>query len=965
MANESNALPWIPLTPDYIDKYNETVITYLRDMASSPKEDASFSTTLTLLHQRAEQLYETISAKPLAEAEIIEDKQLKLYIRIVGADLFFLQKEGSGETLKRLILLAYLLTLADNESSEDMSALIAKCLRSESVEAIHFDIDDIIELDIIKLSEILAKTELVLSDDTFWRENKGTIAFNPEGVSLYDMNRTFIGIKGTVGGSFKRDGLISHIPVCLMLDKKDKRDFSLTRFLSEIQEVKPSVEIERKRAYMEDDTLTVRIISKGYGTIEVKSIDPNYEEIRGKIVLNGDVDNVRGISLVDLSGSVYVGELLNVIYNGGDEFSISETILDYIRIHFWENDGEELKYARMTAKLLFPATSRRPNTWLSEYGFTISSGFEDVPKGAYRILEGGSYNDDLDMLTNYEIAEDVDQDEIDEFRESEAKRGLIKSIIYSSSVIKTEAIPQKVVKTVDREEVALFHRSLAQKESFENSKSEPLYYSGCCILAAINDDCEDLDYYSVKLDFSNKLQLFAANKADSIKPLETKGIVSTGVDSMAKIISTLMEYGNKNESDFLDRMIDEEENSDISTIAKLVQAANRFQGNSYLSKLLVYIHREICQILEITDSIEEKEDTTFNDDFPFPPEGPYVEHKMSWVFDNDTHQFNETTQSAKIMKSVCAFLNNSFTDGNGVIYIGTDEKRKNINSVSEDIKALLKKGVLEDEANPEDEFLRHITGTFIRRFPNHYENIKAEYICDNKVIRITVSPAKSGLVYLNNIAYEKTNSSARPMREDKKEQIISEKFLFQVDLADKISNVIKAIHQKTYVILKGYSSSNSNKEDQDRKLEVYDFTNRERLDGVWAFDPKDKENKVFLLKRAQSVEVMNEGWKFEKAHKTSPLDIIGYSGQGSIPLSMTLNSVSAKNLFIEQYPDAKEYLTEIGDKKWKLETILNKEASLYAVSSFYLGHSADMDISGTPALVKIVQEQLNNLLERM
>ena len=964
MANEGNALPWIPLTPDYIDKYNESVIKYLKDMATSPKEDASFSTTLTLLHQRAEQIYDTLSATPLVEAEIIEESQLKLYIRIVGADVYFLVKEGSADTTKRLPLLAYLLSLSDREFSEDMSELIARCARAESTKGLAYDIDDIIELDLMSLAEKLTKTELVIPERTSWRENKGTIAFTQDGVSLYDMNRSLINAMGTLGGSLKREQVIGNIPVSLMLDKKEKKDFSLTRYISSLQDVKPSEDIVKKKVYMEDDWLTVRIVNKGYGELEVKSIDPNYEEIKGRIVLSDGLDNVRGISLVDLSGSVYVGDHLNVVYLGDDEFSISETILEYIRKHFWVDDEKDLKYARMTARLLFPAKQQRPNTWLTEYGFTVRSGFEDIPRGEYRVLEGGSYDDDLDMLIDYEIADDVNGDEIEMFREVDAKRSLIKSMMYYSKVIKSEAAPHEVVRTVDREVVAFFHRTLALKESFDVSRTSPDYYSGCCILAAINEDSEDLKYYSVKLDYSKMLQLFAANKIDSIKTLESHGIVSVSVDSMTKTIDTLLEYGRDNESEFLDRMIDEEEDNDINTIAKLVQAANRFHGNSYLSKLLVFIHREICQILEITDSIEEKEDT-LNEDFPFPPEGPYVEHKMSWVYDNDTHVFNETTQSAKIMKSICAFLNNSYAEGNGVIYIGTDDTRKNINSVEEDIKVLLKKGVLEDEANPEDEFLRHITGILIRRFPNHYENIKAEYICDNRVIRITVSPARSGLVYLNNIAYEKVNSSAKPMREDKKEQIISEKFLFQVDLADKISNVIKAIHQKTYVVLKGYSSSNSNKEDDDRKLEVYDFTNRERLDGVWAYDPKDKENKVFLLKRAQSVEILNEGWKYEKAHKTSPLDIIGYSGQGSIPLSMTLNTVSAKNLFIEQYPDAKDYLTEVGNKKWKLETVLNKEASLYAVSSFYLGHSADMDISGTPALVKIVQEQLTKLLERM
>ena len=62
MATESNALPWFPLTPDYIDKYNESVIKYLKDEASSENKDKSFSTTVSLLHQRAQLLLKEFSA---------------------------------------------------------------------------------------------------------------------------------------------------------------------------------------------------------------------------------------------------------------------------------------------------------------------------------------------------------------------------------------------------------------------------------------------------------------------------------------------------------------------------------------------------------------------------------------------------------------------------------------------------------------------------------------------------------------------------------------------------------------------------------------------------------------------------------------------------------------------------------------------------------------------------------------
>ena len=202
------------------------------------------------------------------------------------------------------------------------------------------------------------------------------------------------------------------------------------------------------------------------------------------------------------------------------------------------------------------------------------------------------------------------------------------------------------------------------------------------------------------------------------------------------------------------------------------------------------------------------------------------------------------------------------------------------------------------------------------------------------------------------------------MREDRKESIISQKFLQKNGMAEKISNILKAKHQGKCVILKGYDSSNSNT-DRDRKLEVFDFTDNNRRDGVWAYDPKDRKNKVFLLKRAEAVEITGEKWQHTKQHKTSKLDIFGYFGEEKEPFSILLKSIRAKNLFIEQFPDAKNCLEKVGDKVWKVETILFNSCSLYAACSFYLGYSDDIDISGTPRLVSIVAERLNRLLERI
>ena len=957
MANDSTALPWFPLTPDYIDKYNESVIKYLKDEASATKEDKSFSTTISLLHQRTEQLLAEFSSKPLDEAEIIGESLLLQYIRTVGSEVFMLMKKGEPAK-DMLIFMSYLVALYDNELTDEMSALIFKAIRAEKVNSIAFGMNDIVNLDIHSMAKALQSTEFEVGTAPTWFERKGTLKLDSKGISIYDMNRSFIDVKLKTGGSFKTETVIDHIPVGFEIDKKDKKELTLRRFLADTASFTPSKgEVVTKKTYNEGDDLTVMVTSKGYEEINAASIDPAYEPIYSRISINKEA-NVRGIGLSDLSWNLNVGDLVNVVLEDDGTFSIRETILDYIYNRFWNND-EHGDYSRMAAKLLFPKSGIRPNTWMTEYGFLVRSGYEDIEFGSYRFLEGGEYNNDIDWLADFAVIDDEEVE--DKFNEREAKAKLIRELVYDTSVIKSPEPPKVVLKFAQPWQISMLHRTLAQKQGFGSSSEAPAYFLGCSALAAVNEDKRDMDYYSVRLDYHNALLSFAANKVGSIKALNTKDVITVSVDRMLKTVSIITEYGKSEESELLNDIISGEEDSELTTVAKLVQAANRFQGNAFLETLRGSLHREICTILEVSDSIEVPE-TCVDDSFPFEPEGPSVEHKMSWVFDNETGAFNETTQSQKIMKSICAFLNNSFEDGGGHIYIGTDEKRRFICGIDADIKALLGKGVLSGEGDVNDEYYRHISGIIKTRFPENYEKVKAQFICDGRVLDIYVSPADGGVVYFNGIAYEKYNSSARSMREDRKESIISQKFLQKNGMAEKISNILKAKHQGKCVILKGYDSSNSNT-DRDRKLEVFDFTDNNRRDGVWAYDPKDRKNKVFLLKRAEAVEITNESWQHTKQHKTAALDIFGYFGEENIPFVMTLKSIRAKNLFIEQYPDAKGCIEKIGDKVWKVRTTLLNPYSLYAACSFYLGYSDDLDISETPELIKIVSEKINRLLE--
>ena len=60
MKNKEIALPWFPITPNYIDQYHESVLKYIRDIRNDESQnlyaDSSYTTTVNLLFQRAEQI---------------------------------------------------------------------------------------------------------------------------------------------------------------------------------------------------------------------------------------------------------------------------------------------------------------------------------------------------------------------------------------------------------------------------------------------------------------------------------------------------------------------------------------------------------------------------------------------------------------------------------------------------------------------------------------------------------------------------------------------------------------------------------------------------------------------------------------------------------------------------------------------------------------------------------------------
>ena len=145
-----------------------------------------------------------------------------------------------------------------------------------------------------------------------------------------------------------------------------------------------------------------------------------------------------------------------------------------------------------------------------------------------------------------------------------------------------------------------------------------------------------------------------------------------------------------------------------------------------------------------------------------------------------------------------------------------------------------------------------------------------------------------------------------------------------------IHRLMEAINNKQQVILKRYQSSNSNRI-SDRLIEPMGFTTN--FISLWGFDTENLRNKLFKTSRIGDVELSGTGWQYEDNHHIGFVDVFRFSSYEKIPVKLKL-SLMAKNLLIEEYPLAEQYIKEKENNTYIFEA---EVASLAGVGRFVLG----------------------------
>lgn len=174
--------------------------------------------------------------------------------------------------------------------------------------------------------------------------------------------------------------------------------------------------------------------------------------------------------------------------------------------------------------------------------------------------------------------------------------------------------------------------------------------------------------------------------------------------------------------------------------------------------------------------------------------------------------------------------------------------------------------------------------------------------------------------------------------------------------ADNIHSLIEAIENRRQVVLRNYHSAHSIR---DRKVEPFGFTTN--YVNVWCYDTEDGKCKIFKTARIDGVEILDAGWQHESEHEEGFIDIFRMIGSARIHVRLELGLLS-RNLLLEEYPLAEEYVSQIAPEHWLLETDV---ANLHGVGRFIAGLLDDIRIIEPHGLKTYLLDYINRHKRRL
>ena len=935
---ENTAMPlWLDIKKEYIDENLDGVLNYLhKRVKNTALQDSFYQTTVNLLQERVKSLIKTITDAPLQE-NMCKDEDLALVCRMCAMYLLVFPNDTELRRNAYSLMVQSLLLLCHQHEQELAELSIANLLGRVSGK-LAFSWDDIIEFkpNILAYKIANTTTQNAGMQEEYCYTDKGSVLLKKGVLALSSLPADSPTRSLLVPAVELLDGQIQILSMKNTRMKKSDLDnlqamADFTRdFIRDLKE--PAAKSARySKRYDNGERVDVKIIRKDdEGRILVRTIDPEYETVEGYIK-SPSLSNIN-YYIEDFYSYLNVGDYitLNVLNVDAGIFDLSEEFKEYI-INERADDSKAI--CAYINKIMADRSGRKKAYMWTDDGYAAQAYVGDEFKERdYVQIKIQSFGQDsyFGVVMTQILCESEH-----EFNVNEAKRDCVAGFCIEPEVKEGSNL-------LSIETIGLLCRVLI---GYQKNLPRPSdRYRILCvmrILAEMTRNQVDAKYISFLSDYMEALVLFAKGEYDKLAPLEfCSECEPETVARRRRVVEVLCAYGDDSKNDELSEIIHSDSDELIKKIAILVQSCNRI--DHVISKSMQnVIKREIIKCLAI--ETEGETDLEEENGVYLGIENDRQEFKTSF-FHAPTNA-KEQNQSLTILRGVCAFLN---TRVGGTLYLGVDDLGY-IKGIQDDIKTMGKKTT--GSYRGIDGYIRYITDEAKKYFDiSVMTNIRIHPLYDGQVIAITVSPFEYDIVKVNGEAFIRINSETIRMSESMRRQLMAHRILSKKEDAANVAALMDAIESKRQVVLHGYSSSSSG-EIKDRVVEPFAFAAGQKT--VWCYELATRTNKVFKVKRISNVEIKADRWENETHHRQGKMDIFRMTGDTAIDVKLQL-SLMAKNILVEEYPDAERYLIPTDDDDvWILDTQVYRMEGL---GRFYMGLAGEIQIIDAKGLKDYAQK---------
>ena len=936
MTHNTSTPLWLNLKVNYIDENFENVINYIYQN-NTIRKDEFYGITINLLERRIDALIEEFHDQPLLYDDYLtQDKErAKFTAQLLG--LYLLSVSNNSKHYRTAFLLfAYTVAILEprNLSTNYVSNALNFILGTLPAKPI-LEWKDIMEIypEVIahKLNNAMESKSGFTQNDTL--EMMGTMQLSSKKIQLAATNKQCINQSVSTSLSIL-DDIIN-----IITPKSDKLKQSKASDIENIREFASLFIADQKKVcrklkkYAVGQELTVKLISKRNDILKVASTDNEYQQVQGNIVFPQKYFFYNECDFVE---AINIDDEFDVVYLGEETFDIMLPYLKYIRDYLYEpNEIVVARVLKVYEKMI---------AWGTSTGLSVATvKIDNIEVGDYAEIKIKQLQLNEDGIPKGWISGDIIRIVNDSFDYNRVKVDTIaKGYIYEKE--DNESTPTiltpELVKAIYR--LLIFN----QQHCVTNPTDR---YKIICVsqmLATFIGKEDDVTYMTFLADYLENLVRFAKSEYDAVVcPAFPYNEMTDEIVRRKQIISILKAYGTTEDDDALNDIINNNEDPLLVKLATLVQSCNRLDGVINRSMQNV-IKREIISSLAVEaegDTDLDNENGTY-----LGIENDRLEFKTS--FFHAPKNAKEQRQHINVFRSICAFLNT--TDG-GTLYMGVNDLGY-VQGINSEISHL--QSITYSNYKGIDGYMRYITDQAKIFFDiDVVANIKMRPMYNNQVIAIEIAPYEFGVVKLGDVAYLRVNAESVAISESAMQRVMARKSLSTIKKSPTIENLSLAMRSKSCAILHNYQSSNSGNI-SDRTVEVFDFTNNGTA--IWCYDIDKSAVRLFNIDRIGHVELTQRPWKHQDQHKCGDIDIFNMTGSTSYNICLRLN-LRAKNLLVEEFPRAKEHISNEGKNSWLLTTDVY---NLAGVARFYIGLANSIEIVNAPELVEYVKSYCKTYL---